>query len=189
MNLKRIRAKKMVIPLLLLLVVCVGLTLTRGETAGPVDQGNQIDQPAHVFTGMGGDQGGPGGNGDPGVQGGPGTAIDPGTSADPAGPADPVNPTDSDNPPVSDNPVGPGTPADPVNPPVSDNPADPANPVDPGDQKDPVNPAIPDDPTVPGTNDVTPPIPTPEFPSALLPATFIIGCLGAVLLIRRNQDI
>ena len=31
-------------------------------------------------------------------------------------------------------------------------------------------------------------IPTPEFPSAFLPATMIIGFLGAVLLIQRTRE-
>jgi hypothetical protein len=31
-------------------------------------------------------------------------------------------------------------------------------------------------------------IPTPEFPSAVLPATMIIGFLGAVLLIQRTRE-
>jgi len=39
--------------------------------------------------------------------------------------------------------------------------------------------------TIPG---VCEPINTPEFPSAFLPATMIIGFLGAVLLIQRTRE-
>lgn len=35
---------------------------------------------------------------------------------------------------------------------------------------------------------VNTPVPTPEFPSAILPATMIIGFLGAVLLIKRTRE-
>jgi hypothetical protein len=32
------------------------------------------------------------------------------------------------------------------------------------------------------------PVPAPEFPSAFLPATMIIGLLGAVFLIQRTRE-
>jgi hypothetical protein len=34
----------------------------------------------------------------------------------------------------------------------------------------------------------TAPVPTPEFPSYFLPATFIMGILGTVLLIQRTRE-
>lgn len=43
---------------------------------------------------------------------------------------------------------------------------------------------------MPGTIEITVgnPNPVPEFPSTVLPATFVIGFLGAVLLIRRTRE-
>jgi len=172
------KSKKFLIVALLLLVFVIGVTFSRIDPGNPADGSIHIGEPTHVDRVNLSDRGNQnsGGNhldqrdlvgqGDGGSSGGQSGSGNPGA---------PGNPVTTNNPEGSDNPVNPGNPGSP------DNPVNPGNPGNPGNSPDPAN-------QTEQHNDPSLPIPTPEFPSAYIPATCLIGMVGAVFLIKRINE-
>jgi hypothetical protein len=170
--------KKFLIVALFLLVFVVGVTLSQIDPGNPADGSIHIGEPTHVDRFNLSDQGNQSsrsthaGQSDLVGQGNSGSSGGQSGSDNPGAPGNPVN---TNNPEGSDNPIIPG------NPDVPANPINPGNPGDPGNSTDPAN-------QTEQNNDPSLPIPTPEFPSVCIPATYLIGMVGAVLLIKRIKE-